>query len=154
VTPSLRTRKNARAILLNDFGEILLIQHTDTTPANPNNPEQLVYWVPPSGGVEEGDTYEQAAVRELNEETGISVKTVERCILERESDLLRFGELIRHREKFFLARISGRPTPVIDFANTGENISNARWWPLAEIGVSTETFFPEGLHQLMIEHAH
>ena len=35
-----------------------------------------VYWATPGGGVEEGETYEAAAVRELQEETGLVVEDV------------------------------------------------------------------------------
>lgn len=34
------------------------------------------YWTFPDGGVEEGETVEQAAVREVKEETGLDVKVV------------------------------------------------------------------------------
>jgi 8-oxo-dGTP pyrophosphatase MutT (NUDIX family) len=34
------------------------------------------YWATPGGGLEEGDTFEQAAIRELKEETGLHVDTI------------------------------------------------------------------------------
>src|SRR5438105_337640 len=49
-----------RALVLNEAGEVLLIKHT-----------YVSGWYMPGGGVERGETTEQALVRELVEEAGI-----------------------------------------------------------------------------------
>ncbi len=145
----LRIRRTARAIVVNDREEVLLIQHSDTSPANPKQPDRLIYWVAPGGGVEDNETYEAAAIRELKEETGVHIESVERCILRRDIDLLYGKELVTSREYFFLARIVGRPTPTRFKVHPEENISDFRWWPISEIETSNETFFPEGLILLL-----
>ncbi|MFI5201038.1 MAG: NUDIX hydrolase [Candidatus Kapaibacterium sp.] len=145
----LRIRRTARAIVLNDREEILLIKHSDIVSANPNEPDRLTYWVAPGGGVEENETYEDAAIRELKEETGVDVEALKGCILERDIDLVYGGELVTCRERFFLACIEGRPAPVRFKILPEENISDFRWWPLSEIEHSAEIFFPEDLTNLM-----
>lgn len=148
---ALRIRRTARVILLNDQDEILMIQHADTAPANPKQPERLTYWVPPGGGVEDEETYEAGAIRELMEETGVRVENLEGCIFKQALDLKYGIELVTSREHFFLARITGRPVPVRYKIAPEENIADFRWWPLQEIAGSEEIFYPEGLIDL-IEH--
>lgn len=53
------------AILKGD--KILMVCHQ--TPSR-------IYWTFPGGGVEEGETLEQAVVREVKEETGLDVKPI------------------------------------------------------------------------------
>lgn len=147
--PELRIRKVARAIVLNNHAEILLIKHLDSTPANPKHPDILTYWVAPGGAVEDGESFEEAAIRELFEETGVSVNTCERCIHLWSGELISAGELVNQVEQFFLLRASGRPA--IPYFDTTEDIVDARWWPISEIEASSETFFPIGLAKLMRE---
>ena len=59
-------RPRACAAIISD-NEILMVCHE--TPSR-------TYWTFPGGAVEEGETFEQAAVREVKEETGLDVKVV------------------------------------------------------------------------------
>jgi ADP-ribose pyrophosphatase YjhB (NUDIX family) len=148
VTPALLPiRKVARVIVLNDFGEILLINHVDKTPADPKTPDILSYWVPPGGGVEIGETFENAAIRELVEETGVVLNSVGKCILIRDAQLMYAGQLVAQQDRFFFARISGRPS--LGQFGPSEGIVAAKWWPIAEIENSTEAFFPSGIPTLL-----
>ncbi len=61
----MRTNKNVRGIVKKD-GSVLLIHRFK------NGDE---YWVVPGGGVEEGETLEEALYREMKEETNLDVKS-------------------------------------------------------------------------------
>lgn len=65
-----RVRFAARVILLND-NKVFLMQIAPTLAINPKNPLKDPYWITPGGGLEIGESPEQAAKRELFEETGI-----------------------------------------------------------------------------------
>jgi 8-oxo-dGTP pyrophosphatase MutT (NUDIX family) len=58
-------RVSARLVPVNDRGEVLLLHGRD--PARPDD----WYWFTIGGAVEAGETPQEAAVRELHEETGI-----------------------------------------------------------------------------------
>ena len=58
-----RNVRGAGMIIVNSRGQILLGQRTDN-----------MLWCTPGGHVEDGETFEEGALRELKEETGISAK--------------------------------------------------------------------------------
>lgn len=61
-------RTRAQALII-EGGKILLAKHHDLT-------IDKVYWCLPGGGVEAGETPEQAVVRELKEETNLDIRVV------------------------------------------------------------------------------
>ena len=67
MTSSPVPRTTARVVPVNARGQVLLLLGHD--PARPDEP----YWFTIGGGTEPGETIEEAAVRELREETGIEL---------------------------------------------------------------------------------
>lgn len=59
--------KDVRVLLVDAQGRILMQHRSADAPAHPNK------WTAPGGGVEQGETFEEAAHRELLEETGLTV---------------------------------------------------------------------------------
>jgi ADP-ribose pyrophosphatase YjhB (NUDIX family) len=93
-----------------------------------------------------GRSYERAAIRELEEETGAEVSGVGPQIWSRERDLIHDGELKRHLERYFIAW--AKPPQTLR-NRTQENIEEIRWWTLNELRASTETFLPEDFVELV-----
>lgn len=63
-------RTRAQALII-DRGMILLAKHHDLT-------IDEVYWCMPGGGVEAGESPEQAVVRELKEETNLDIRIIDK----------------------------------------------------------------------------
>ncbi|HEV8128569.1 MAG TPA: NUDIX domain-containing protein [Candidatus Eisenbacteria bacterium] len=142
----MKIRKSARIVVINPVGAVLLLRYHDIRSVDPRWPELHAYWVTPGGGVEEGETFESAAIRELEEETGIERSEVGPQIWSREVDLLDNGELKRHVERYFVVRCEA---PRILRNRTKEKIEEMRWWTLNEMRASTEIFLPQGFAGLV-----
>src|SRR5262245_54233171 len=94
-------RVGARVLLLDEPDRVLLMHALD-----PDDPGHR-WWELPGGGVDTGETLEQAAIREVAEETGIELDHLGPRIWIRESRF-RYRNRDHHRlDHVFLARRPG-----------------------------------------------
>lgn len=139
-------RISCRVILLNDADRVLLLQHAI------NNDQITTVWVPPGGGAETGESLEDAALRELWEETGLRLAELGPLVWTRKSILpLRKGELYTIVEHFYVCRVSayeiGKHLNIDELERS--SVLAHRWWSVPEIEVSSEVFAPRRLAQLL-----
>lgn len=98
----MRRRLSARFLIVDQAGRVLLFRFVDAR--GPLSGQD--FWGTPGGGVEDGETLEQAALRELQEETGLRRESVGPEIARREVALqLPDGEHVLQDERFFLVRV-------------------------------------------------
>ena len=137
---SLPYRPAAGVMLLNDEGKVFVAQRLDST---------LEAWQMPQGGLDEGEDPQAGALRELEEETGISpalVEIIARCPTELTYDLpedlvgkLWKGRWRGQRQTWFLARFTGRDED-IDIATAHPEFRAWKWADPAELPATIVPF--------------
>jgi len=114
------------------------------------NRERTRLWCPPGGALKPDETFEEAALRELREETGISEVALGPCVWRREHVFEMFDRWYAADERYFLARVG-----TAEISDAGREAVEARfilghrWWSAAEIAASRETFVPRRLGDLL-----
>ena len=139
----MRIRRAARAVVLDPDDRILLVRFT--FPAGD-------VWATPGGGIDEGESAEDAIRRELTEETGLENVELGPWIWVREH-VFPFldGKWDGQSEQYVLVRTE-RFDPVPRFTAEqllAEYVGGLRWWTLTELTASEQLFAPRRLPELL-----
>jgi 8-oxo-dGTP pyrophosphatase MutT (NUDIX family) len=141
-------RRSARILLLDGTGRLLLLRFLRST----RRPQLGYDWITPGGGVDQGETLQQAAARELHEEIGLLV------------DAPVLGDPVAHtsgyaefswargmfRDDFFYHRVDAHEVDTSGMEKLeGTHHGGHRWWSIDELASTTETVYPLGLVPLL-----
>lgn len=139
-------RPSARVILLDPDDRILLL-----TVAAPDEETGKPFWFTPGGGLEAGETYEDAALRELFEETGIRGLPLGPCVWRRDH-VWPWDEYgwVRSIERIYIVHTVS--TEISEGYRTDlefQVVLAHRWWSLEEMRATTDIFAPRRMLEIL-----
>jgi 8-oxo-dGTP diphosphatase len=139
----LRIRPAARAVVIDPDERILLARF--------EFPARTV-WTAPGGGIEPGESPEDAIRRELAEEVGLISFELGPLVWTR-LHIIPFigGNWDGQREQYHLVRTeSFEPQPQLSWEQlNAEYVFELRWWTVAELDQATQFFAPQRLPELV-----
>ncbi len=122
-------RRAARVVLLDGEDRVLLIRASD-----PIDPTKGSWWEIPGGGVESGESSDQAAARELHEETGITATDMSGAVWLQHVTFDFAGYHFDQHERVHIARCAGGEyCPAGLEALEDDAFEGAEWWPLSDL---------------------
>jgi len=135
-------RKSSRAIILNKKKQMFLFQYQFDYLA-----DDEAIWITPGGGLEVGESFDDALKRELYEELGIQLKQSYKQVYYRNPIYtLKNGNQVQSEERFYLIYLN-EETFLYDSWTESEKkrMLKGKWWSVEEIKLSSDKFFSEDI---------
>lgn len=138
-------RMTVKLLLLDEEDRVLLIRSSDPTTGAP-------CWYPVGGGVETGESLQQAALREAHEETGLSTLPNGAPVWTRDHTYEYGGRTVEVHEDWLLHKVPHfEPSPAGLSELEARTITGFGWWEVDDLSRTTDTVFPPRLGELLAE---
>ena len=142
----MRARPSSRLLVLSPESHLLLFNfcHKDDALTGKS------YWATPGGGLESNESFEQAALRELLEETGIHRHSAGASVASQTfTMMLPNGETVLAEEHYFIIQSDKEEIESSGWSENEKSTIHAHhWWSLEELRHTHEIIFP---HDLLID---
>lgn len=132
-------RPTARVLLVDSRDRVLLFEMRTA--------DGRVFWCPPGGGLESGETHEEAAVREVREETGWAVDVLGPVIGHRRQ-VVTWNDGITYdcAEVWFMARSAAFEVDSSSWTDEERvDMGAHRWWTIDELQDASVELTPNDL---------
>ncbi|MEP6842274.1 MAG: NUDIX domain-containing protein [Pseudolysinimonas sp.] len=140
-------RATSRVLLIDPHGAVLMFLQYG------KDRSELPRWITPGGGVDPGENHDQAAIREVHEETGLVLETVPATFLDEDFDPdQRWHPYQRGHWAWYEIRTE-RFTPVRDGWTDEEraDVVEWRWMTADELAAEVHDVEPESLPAMLRE---
>lgn len=140
--PDAVPRPTVRVLLVDGAGRVLLFRS--------RTEDGRTFWFPTGGGVDPGETHEEAAVRELTEETGWAAPVLGPHVGDRRHVVGWDGTTWDVRERWYLARVDRLEVDTSGF--TPEEAAadlRWRWWSVDDLRGTDDVLVPADLADLV-----
>nr|WP_281501205.1 NUDIX domain-containing protein [Erythrobacter sp. F6033] len=141
----MRVRRAARVIVLDPMGRALMFRF--------DVPGRPPFWVTAGGECEPDESFEDAARRELMEETGIAADPGPQIARTTPEFITVEGEPVQADERYFIVRVDGAEIDTAGHTELEQKLmTQHRWFALEELSSWHELVFPENLGDLIASH--
>ena len=141
---TMRVRRSARIIVLDPQARVLMFRF--------DVPGRPAFWCTAGGECEPGESFEDAAKRELLEETGIMADPGEQIARTTPQFVTVEGESVQADERYFLIQVAeARIATDGHTALEQQVMTQHRWFSRADLSQWPEAFFPSNLMEIVDE---
>ena len=133
-------RDTARVLVVDEDDRLLLFSYAG----------QPTRWWTVGGGVGPGETYEEAALRELREETGLVGVDLSAEVWRGRPWIAHWGDAVYEvHQRYFVVKVPRCDIDTLGFEDFERStVSGHRWWTSKELAATSDILRPAGLPQL------